>query len=452
MVIRVKGLDLKQGLVRILGGANYSITSGGSNLTANRTISWTDPVEHIFTVGFASGSAASTFFANGGQIRLSGDRVGGSINAQNTSWTDLLNDIGTVMFAETDTSSTGTGTGTTIGYTDLTSSYQTVFTGVSAASQYTSDTYLVEALILNSTITFRITYTDTFDNLIDEAVDGTLTSYIDQRKSTGDTSPIYTNITGITDQVAGPTDYIAYLTMDNSTYTAPSTPANPLHSWDADYGINDLGTDPRIITVNNAVTTTPGRTGSLAWTCPTSVDSPIYINSDPTTAQTFTTMLWVKRTENLGPYADSVTLLDVPSAADPSTGQAILQTLAYDGTSRGTYIIVSPTGTIAFVMGDWSTWAIAGYGLLTLEAQDQWMHIALTYDNSTKIAKTYINGAVASGSYRASGYIPHQHPNNATILGRNRAQETAQNIAIDSPKYWDRVLTADEILGEVLNS
>lgn len=125
-----------------------SITSGGST---DRTTSWTSSVTFTQTVTFASGDAARYFFNSGGRITLSYSRSGGSSSDQNTAITNLLSACGTINITAgtgTQTIAGGSYTGTTktggsgsptiattLGYYDLTTSNQQIFTQ-SASSYY----------------------------------------------------------------------------------------------------------------------------------------------------------------------------------------------------------------------------------------------------------------------------------------------------------------------------
>jgi len=123
-------------------GANMASDSG---ITSSRTASWTGTENHIFTVTFASANAARHFFNSGGEIRLAGSRAGGSSTDQNTDWTNLLSNMGTIKFAEGATTYTGSGgTAASVGFDDLTTSNQQIFTA-GGAGNYSSNDYTAYA-------------------------------------------------------------------------------------------------------------------------------------------------------------------------------------------------------------------------------------------------------------------------------------------------------------------
>ena len=119
--------------------------STDTGVTSSRTASWTGTVQHILTVTFASANAARHFFNSGGEIRFAGSRSGGSSTDQNTDWTNLLSNAGTVKFAETSTTYTGSGgTAASVGFDDLTTSNQQIFTATGQGN-YSANDWTIEA-------------------------------------------------------------------------------------------------------------------------------------------------------------------------------------------------------------------------------------------------------------------------------------------------------------------
>ena len=130
---------------------NNKATADASNMatdtgvTSSRTASWTGTVQHILTVTFASANAARHFFNSGGEIRFAGSRSGGSSTDQNTDWTNLLSNAGTVKFAEGATTYTGSGgTAAAVGFDDLTTSNQQIFTATGQGN-YSANDWTIEA-------------------------------------------------------------------------------------------------------------------------------------------------------------------------------------------------------------------------------------------------------------------------------------------------------------------
>ena len=130
---------------------NNKLTAAGANMatdtgvTSTRTTSWGNAVYHEFTVTFANANAARHFFNSGGEIRFAASRSGGSSTDQNTDWTNLLSNAGTVKFAEGATSYTGSGgTAAAVGFDDLTTSYQQIFTATGTGS-YSANDWTIQA-------------------------------------------------------------------------------------------------------------------------------------------------------------------------------------------------------------------------------------------------------------------------------------------------------------------
>lgn len=155
-----------------------------TDASVTRTTSWTNTLTQVTTWTFASETDCRAFFNGGGKIGVSASRTGGSTNTQNTTWSTRLTNLGDV-FLRYDTTETGAGTNAGIGFYELTTSYQTLITYYGAASPYSGDYVIVDALVNSTTnptvVTIRIRLTDTTDNTIDAAPDGTLT--INARRS-----------------------------------------------------------------------------------------------------------------------------------------------------------------------------------------------------------------------------------------------------------------------------
>ena len=118
-------------------------TSGGTDLTSTATPAYDQShvAEQSFT--FDSAAAARYFFNAGGQVRMSMSNNGGTTFGKNTVITGLMSQMGTFSLKAQASSVSGTladsQTGDlTIGFYDLTSSYQTVFLLTETTSTYSS--------------------------------------------------------------------------------------------------------------------------------------------------------------------------------------------------------------------------------------------------------------------------------------------------------------------------
>lgn len=180
-----------------------------SALNNTRNTSWNTMVYHEFTVTFTSENAARYFFNSGGRIYLAGSRTGGSVSVINTTMTNLLSGMGTIIVGGAATTYTGSG-GTTfpIGYFNLISTYQNMFITHGNVGGYTSLGYTVRAKTENvngvnggngTVIRFQAIFETGLPP--DQILDGTLTSSISQLKATGGVltiaAPSYATTSGL---------------------------------------------------------------------------------------------------------------------------------------------------------------------------------------------------------------------------------------------------------------
>lgn len=156
-----------------------------------RTFTWTGSLVHRVTVSFTSAAAMQYYFNAGGEIRTTASLTGipttGGTVAKNQSWQNMLGSsgsttptgMGTVCLRYTDTVFTGTGTGTAIGWADLTGAYQTIATKT-ASGVYVANDYTVRAYKNATQVFIEIQFNDDYtgDGGSDEAVSGTLTSQV----------------------------------------------------------------------------------------------------------------------------------------------------------------------------------------------------------------------------------------------------------------------------------
>jgi hypothetical protein len=108
----------------------------------------------------------------------------------------MLDSIGLIIFGDDDTINSGTnGVSAGLGFIDLTTAYQTIFSATSiVGGNYVNDSITIDARLDNDNfaVVFRITIVDGFDGVIDEPVDGTLNVFVDERRFYAQPSPTYT--------------------------------------------------------------------------------------------------------------------------------------------------------------------------------------------------------------------------------------------------------------------
>jgi len=175
--------------------SNNNAAASGSDASASTTTTtaWAASATTTKTITFASYNQLRYFFNSGGMIRIGFSRSGGTTSDQNTSWTNLLSNAGTIVLTgegapgstktiagttyEGTTKIGGGGTATTlaegVGAYNLTGSNQTLFQQYSTTYTYTANYVKIDASISGSVITFSVELIDTGGSGIDN-VDGTL--------------------------------------------------------------------------------------------------------------------------------------------------------------------------------------------------------------------------------------------------------------------------------------
>lgn len=163
--------------------------------TQTRTSNWNGTLTQTVTVNFADANAARYYFNTGSRFEFSASRTGGVGGAKDTSWTTLLSGMGTVYFNRSNTTCTGTGSTTSIGWLSLSASDQLVFSKDTSNTIYYPNQYRIYARAPSSSqIVFTIQWRDDSTAAsqsqqgggnpvypqfaIDEDVTGTLTSIV----------------------------------------------------------------------------------------------------------------------------------------------------------------------------------------------------------------------------------------------------------------------------------
>lgn len=167
-------------------------TISASRLTTNntassyvRTTTWNATRVGNFTVTFASTNAARYFFNSGGAVQIAMN-ITGSGTAKVNDWNALFGtNMGTLTFANLSSSRSGSGGTLTssVAYTTLTTSFQTVY-NTSSAGTYGSNNFNIQVRftdVSNLVIEFQITLNDAAGGNIDEDVNGNLNININRR-------------------------------------------------------------------------------------------------------------------------------------------------------------------------------------------------------------------------------------------------------------------------------
>ena len=159
--------------------------------TVTRTSPWATTISHQVTVTFASENESRFFFNSGSSIKFSSSMTGYSAGLSllvNQSWATLLSNMGIISFNAYSTTNSGTGTAQAIGFYNLTTTDQLVFTKlVEAGNQYTPNQYDLYVKKSGNSVIFTPTWSYTSDGNYGnfEPADGTLTSLVQAYTATG---------------------------------------------------------------------------------------------------------------------------------------------------------------------------------------------------------------------------------------------------------------------------
>ena len=136
--------------------------TGATGDSSTYTSAWANSLSSTSTFTFANENACRGYFNGGGKVGFTSTRSGGSSTTQNTNWTDTLSALGNYQLKH-DTSYAASGTNSGLGFYELTTSYQTLWTKFGSGS-YASNFFKVEGKINSTTnptvITMRTTWSD----------------------------------------------------------------------------------------------------------------------------------------------------------------------------------------------------------------------------------------------------------------------------------------------------
>jgi hypothetical protein len=161
-----------------------------SSINSVRTTAWNGTIVHEFAATFNSEDHRRHFFNTGGQIRFNANNTLAS-TPKGLDWAELCSEVGTVIFDYNSTTSTGDGSGSSIGNYDLDGSEQIIYQKVGAGSYsgiYAGNLYTIKARLESvNRIIFRVEFNDVVtDPVIDNNVDGRLESVIQHYRATGE--------------------------------------------------------------------------------------------------------------------------------------------------------------------------------------------------------------------------------------------------------------------------
>ena len=158
-----------------------AVSPGG---LSTRSTAWNKQVKHTVRFDFGTELKAKYFFNAGGEVLISAN-LASPVGAKSTSWNAFLAGLKTIKLKHGTTTSTGNGTGSSIGYSQLTSSLQPVFTANDTGT-YADNSYTVSASKTGQFVDVTMVFNDAVaETPLDALVTGTLTSRVSYRIASG---------------------------------------------------------------------------------------------------------------------------------------------------------------------------------------------------------------------------------------------------------------------------
>ena len=171
--------------------------SGGAQIQSSRlnsaSGSWNGTLSHIFDITFNNDAQRRQFFNAGGQVRFSARVAYTGSQAKTVDWQTEMSDMGVTSFRASDTiNNNSEGTGSSIGNSDLTGTYQLCYSKAGGASYARNDYRISAYSVNNQVIRFKVEFNDNRPNNlsfgIDEPVFGDFFSTIELLQPTGTVS------------------------------------------------------------------------------------------------------------------------------------------------------------------------------------------------------------------------------------------------------------------------
>lgn len=175
---------------------NNQTKSPGWNTTASQSVTISFPGYALTSSSVSAADHARCYFNTGSRFEISSSITGGrisTIGTKDNSWYNILSGMGTIYFNRTNTTCTGSGTTSAIGWASLTTSDQEIFRKT-ASDGYSPNRYRIMAKAPSSSqIVFTIYWEDlaTYQPspndgyYIDETVGGTVTSVVQMYRASG---------------------------------------------------------------------------------------------------------------------------------------------------------------------------------------------------------------------------------------------------------------------------
>lgn len=167
---------------RFLVDIDTQISVESTFASSSTTKTWNQELIHEFSIQFNDANHRRHFFNAGGEIQFSAQLLGGT-GLKTDNWKSLFANMGTIKFNYNRTTTTAflpnsTITTTNKGNYDLNNIYQTVFVKTGSGT-YADNQYVINAKSVNaSRIDIEIKFEDNTGGIVDENVNGELTSFI----------------------------------------------------------------------------------------------------------------------------------------------------------------------------------------------------------------------------------------------------------------------------------
>ena len=189
--VNKKGVAQLENLTTTLENEKFQIHSSQATAEAAKTAqyssAWNGTLVHLLDVTFTDADLRRQFFNAGGEVRFASNITYLGSSAKTIDWMGMLVNMGTVKMGYTSTAATGSGSGSTVGFHDLTTSFQTLFTK-NGTGLYAANNYTLKAKIVGTNqIQFRAEWNDanTGNPNYDEDVQGVVNSTVTQYRATG---------------------------------------------------------------------------------------------------------------------------------------------------------------------------------------------------------------------------------------------------------------------------
>jgi hypothetical protein len=163
--------------------------------TVVRTNPWAASINHAVTMNFVSADAARAFFNTGSNLKFSASFTDFTTDTSllvNQSWATLLTNMGIITFNANTTTNTGTGIAQNIGFYDLTTTNQLIFTKFVEASTPSYSPNQYDLYVRRGSNAAQIIFTPTFSYVsggpggyANEPANGNLTSLVQVFYATG---------------------------------------------------------------------------------------------------------------------------------------------------------------------------------------------------------------------------------------------------------------------------